>query len=109
MDVVWARKRFLKVFAYCWGLLVLKLLGEWLHAQGRSRSFRPGTNAHDQLCVYLEQECPLATSAPSLLESEKMKRVFCFLGLFSHFPFASPCLGGSEEKGIPSESIRGGR
>uniref|UniRef100_A0A914H4V5 Uncharacterized protein n=1 Tax=Globodera rostochiensis TaxID=31243 RepID=A0A914H4V5_GLORO len=50
------------------------LKGEWLHAQGRSRSFRPGTGAHVQLCAYLELQCPLV-SGEVPMEDEKLTMV----------------------------------
>uniref|UniRef100_A0A183BIB4 Death domain-containing protein n=1 Tax=Globodera pallida TaxID=36090 RepID=A0A183BIB4_GLOPA len=51
------------------------LKGEWLHAQGRSRSFRPGTGAHVQLCAYLKLQCPLVSGEVPLMEDEKLTMV----------------------------------
>ncbi|KAL3085165.1 hypothetical protein niasHS_010234 [Heterodera schachtii] len=51
------------------------LKGEWLHTDGRSRSFRPGTAAHAALCAYLEGQCPTEQGEVSLMEDEKLSMV----------------------------------
>lgn len=35
------------------------LKGEWIHTQGKAKSFRPNTGSHLALCGYLTHECSL--------------------------------------------------
>uniref|UniRef100_A0A1I8B2I0 Uncharacterized protein n=1 Tax=Meloidogyne hapla TaxID=6305 RepID=A0A1I8B2I0_MELHA len=53
------------------------LKGEWLHSNGKTRSFRPGSNSHSQLCAFLLLECPLVSKELPIegVDGDKMKKV----------------------------------
>jgi hypothetical protein len=59
------------------------LKGEWLHAQGKAKSFRPQTGSHLALCEYLTQECPLDAAGNPLKTENDVRLLKVKVGHYS--------------------------
>uniref|UniRef100_A0A915N575 Uncharacterized protein n=1 Tax=Meloidogyne javanica TaxID=6303 RepID=A0A915N575_MELJA len=53
------------------------LKGEWLHSNRKTRSFRPGSGSHAQLCAFLLLECPLVSKELPIegVNDDRLKKI----------------------------------